>query len=140
MGFFPLKSAEILILTYFLLISNSNARIRIKESANVLEKPKKVDESRIKNWNDSFSEFGHASDESGFELSREKEESRFHKRNIDSNEIQIVYWYYDKITAAILGIFFGVALEMENAKTILQQPIGPSIAIFCKFMLSPFVS
>lgn len=80
------------------------------------------------------------------ELPWEKENSHhYHDYNNDgkkddSNEMQMIYWYYDKVTAVILGIFFGIAMNLENAKVILKQPIGPAIGIFCKFILSPFVS
>lgn len=56
------------------------------------------------------------------------------------NEMQMIYWYYNKVMAVILGICFGIILNLENAKVIFREPIGPSIGIFCKFILSPFVS
>lgn len=77
------------------------------------------------------------------ELPWEKENSHHYyyiRKKVDSNEMQMIYWYYDKLMAVILGIFFGITLNLENAKAILKQPIGPSIGIFCKFVLSPFVS
>lgn len=73
----------------------------------------------------------------------EKENSHHYyyiRKKVDLNEMQMIYWYYDKVMAVVLGLFFGITLNLENAKAILKQPIGPSIGIFCKFILSPFVS
>lgn len=61
------------------------------------------------------------------------------REKVESNPMQMIYWYYNKMMAVILGITFGITLNLENAKEILKQPIAPSIGIFCKFMLSPFV-
>lgn len=62
------------------------------------------------------------------------------RKKVNANEMQMIYWYYDKVMAVVLGIFFGVALNLENAKVILKQPTGPAIGVFCKFILLPFVS
>lgn len=149
------KSSEIFLLTCFLLTSKSNAKNETKKSGDNLKMFNQTINIHVKTSNDSnlmddnsvgneythtFSDLNHVSDDTVRDITREKEETRFHNRYVDSSEVQIVYWYYDKVSAAILGIFFGLAFEMENAKLILQQPTGPSIAIFCKFMLSPFVS
>lgn len=62
------------------------------------------------------------------------------RKKVNMNEMQMIYSYYDKVMAVVLGIVFGIALNLENAKVILKQPIGPAIGVFCKFILSPFVS
>lgn len=50
-----------------------------------------------------------------------------------------VYKYYDKISAIVLGILFGIALDVDNLKALIK-PIGLCIAISYKFFLSPLVS
>lgn len=144
MGALIWKSVVVCITISLSLTSQSNADI--ERSANVLEELKIISETKTTNQSDldtnvvPFSDVSAMNDDSTLELSKEKHITHFHYRNTESDEIQIVYWYYDKISAVILGIFFGIALDIENAKEILKQPIGPSIAVFCKFILSPFVS
>lgn len=63
-----------------------------------------------------------------------------HNDTIDPEAAKYVYKYYDKVSAIVLGILFGIALEVDNLKANLMKPIGVCIAISYKFLLSPLVS
>lgn len=138
---FRWKFVVFLMLTSLSLLSKSTSDI--EKSVDVLEGIKIISDNKTDGLDENvepFSDVPQLNDGSTTELSEEKEDKHFRYRKSDPDEIQIVYWYYDKISAVILGIFFGLALDIENAKEIVKQPIGPSIAVFSRFILSPFVS
>lgn len=141
-----------------LFISSMDAAFHTPKSADDLKKFKIIPKNESKNeiqitgtslnsteYKDTFvnshgeTNGSFASDELPWEI--ENSHHYFYMRKkVDLNEMQMIYWLYDKVMAVILGIFFGITLNLENAKAILKQPVGPSIGIFCKFILSPFVS
>lgn len=49
-----------------------------------------------------------------------------------------LFGLYDKVFAIILGFLFGLALDIDSAKILINGP-GPAIAFFCKFIFAPFV-
>lgn len=137
----------------FLFISNVDALNRTRSSAEIFEKFKiknvkaksNVNLNEIQN-NSEYIDVPELDLNSGpnlidhILLKENEETSCVNPTKVNSNEIKVIYWCYDRVSAIYLGIFFGLALDLNSAKAFITEPTGLLIAIFCKFILSPFVS
>lgn len=69
-------------------------------------------------------------------------------RNLSNNSecktarkiIKIIYEYYYPAALVIVGLIFGISLEMHKVGNVLKRPYAPVISIFCNYIFSPLVS